>query len=181
VDRYYVKLKSNPGIHVGRSGLLSQHMEHEVYALHEDATVHDALFYFSDKHISGAPIISKNDAAVGFISDGDIMRYLREDEQPPIAIDGSALFMAFWNPDAEFEQRLDSVMNLSALEIGTNKPITISSSATIESFCELLSETGIKKVPVVDGGKVVGIITRSTITRYLTRRFLEHGQKNMPN
>jgi predicted MFS family arabinose efflux permease/CBS domain-containing protein len=181
VDRYYVKLKSNPDVNIGCSDLLSKYMEHEVYALHEEATVHDALFYFSDKHISGAPIVSRNNTAVGFISDGDIMRYLREDENPPIAIDSSALFMAFWNRDAEFEQRLDSVMNLSVLEIGHKKPITISSSATIESVCELLSETGIKKVPVVDGGKVVGIITRSTITHYLASRFLDHGQKNMPN
>ena len=173
VDRYYIKLKSSPRVHSGRSDLLSQYMEHEVYALHEDATVHDALFYFSDKHISGAPIVSANDTVVGFISDGDIMRYLREDENPPIAIDSSALFMAFWNPDADSEQKLDSVMNLYVPEIGTNKPITISASATIEDVCELLSKAGIKKVPVVDGGKVVGIITRSAITHYLTRRFLE--------
>jgi len=179
VDRYYLKLKSDPGVHSSRSDLLSQHMEHEVFALHEDATVHDALFYFSDKHISGAPIVSANDAAVGFISDGDIMRYLREDEHLPFAIDGSASFMAFWNPDAEFEQKLDSVMNLNVLEIGTSKPITISASASIEDVCELLSEAGIKKVPVVDGRKVVGIITRSTITHYLTRRYLEHKQKNV--
>ena len=77
VDSYYLKLKSNSGVLSGHSDSLSQHMLHEVYALHEEATVHDALFYFSDKHISGAPIFSANDTAVGFISDGDIMRYLR--------------------------------------------------------------------------------------------------------
>ncbi len=179
VDRYYLKLKINSGVHIVRSDALSQHMQHEVYALQEDATVHDALFYFSDKHISGAPIVSANDAAVGFISDGDIMRYLREDEHPPFAIDSSASFMAFRNPDAEFEQKLDSVMNLNVLEIGTNKPITISANASIEDVCNLLSEAGVKKVPVVDGDKVVGIITRSTITHYLTRRHLEHAQKSI--
>lgn len=178
VDRYYRKLKSN-SIHSGRSDSLSQHMECEVYALQEDATVHDALFYFSDKHISGAPIVSANDAAVGFISDGDIMRYLQEDNHTPFAIDSSASFMAFWNHDAEFEQRLDSIMNLNVLEVGINKPITILASASIEEVCELMSEAGVKKVPVVDGENVVGIITRSTITHYLTRRYLERTQKGV--
>ena len=70
-------------------------------------------------------------------------------------------------------------MNLNVLEIGTSKPITISASASIEDVCELLSEAGIKKVPVVDGSKVVGIITRSTITHYLTKRYLEHAQKSV--
>ncbi len=179
VDCYYLKLRSNPGVHSDRFDSLSQHMEHEVYALQEDATVQDALFYFSDKHISGAPIVSVNDAAVGFISDGDIMRYLREDDHTPFVIDSSASFMSFWNPDDEFEQKLDSIMNLNVLEIGTNKSITISASASLEDVCKLLSEANVKKVPVVDGGKVVGIITRSTITPYLTKRYLARAQKSL--
>ena len=177
VDRYYCKLRSNPSVHSDRSDLLSQYMEHEVYTLQEDATVRDAIACFSDKYISGAPIVTANGAAVGFISDGDIMRYLRQDDHPPFAIDSSASFMGFWNPDVEFEQKLNSVMNLNVLEIG--QPITISANASFEDVCKLVSKAGVKKVPVVDGDKVVGIITRSTITHYLTRRYLEHAQKSV--
>ena len=74
---------------------------------------------------------------------------------------------------------MNSVMNLNVLEIGTNKPITISASASLEDVCTMLSEADVKMVPVVDGGKVVGIISRSTITHYLTRRYLEHAQKSV--
>jgi predicted MFS family arabinose efflux permease/CBS domain-containing protein len=181
VDRYYRKLRDNPGLYSDCSDLLSQYMKHKVFTVQENETVRDAITCFSGKHISGAPIVSANGAAVGFISDGDIMRYLREDDHPPFAIDSSALFINFWNPDAEFEQKLDSVMDLNVLEIGTNKPITISAKASLEDVCKLLSETGIKTVPVVDGGKVVGIITRSAITHYLTRRYLKHVQKSVPD
>ena len=179
VDHHYRNLSSNSGVHSDRSDFLSQYMKHDVYTLPEDATVRDAIACFSGKHINGAPIVSRNGTVVGFISDGDIMRYLREDDFPVFAIDGSAPFMGFWNPEAEFEQKLDSVMNLNVIEIGTNKPITISASASLEDICKLLSEADVKKVPVVDGGKVVGIITRSTITHYLTRRYLERMQKGV--
>jgi len=177
VDRYYNGLKSESAIRDDRADFLSRHMEHEVYTLQESDTVHDALDCFSKKHVSGVPIVSADGAPVGFISDGDIMRYLREDDHPPLAFDGSASFMDLWNPDAEFELKLSSVMNLNALKIGTKEPITIPANASLEDVCGLLSETGVKKVPVVDNDKIVGIITRSTITHHLTRRYLDQGRK----
>jgi len=177
VDRYYNGLKSESAIRDDRADFLSRHMEHEVYTLQESDTVHDALDCFSKKHVSGVPIVSADGAPVGFISDGDIMRYLREDDHPPLALDGSASFMDLWNPDAEFKLKLSSVMNLSAFKIGTREPITIPANASLEDVCNLLSGTGIKKVPVVDNDKIVGIITRSTITHHLTRRYLDQGRK----
>jgi len=176
VDRYYHRLRNSSGIYSDRAAFLSRHMEREVYTLRDDETIHDVLACFSNRHISGAPIVSVGGAPVGFISDGDIMRYLREDDHPPLAFDGSTSFMDLWNPDAEFELKLSSVMNLNVLEIGANKPITIPADASLEDVCNLLSETGIKKVPVVVDGKIVGIITRSTITHYLTRRYLEQAR-----
>lgn len=177
VDRYYRGLKTNPAIQGNRSGLLSRYMKHEVYTLREDATVRDAIACFSDKGISGAPIVSVNGEAIGFISDGDIMRYLRENEHPSFAMDSSESFLGFWNPDTEFEQKLNSIMELNVRKIGTNKPITIPANATLEDVCMLLSKTDIKKAPVVDEGKIVGIITRSIITHYLARHYLEHTQQ----
>ena len=103
------------------------------------------------------------------------MRYLRRDDHPPVAIDSSILFMDyFWNPDEEFERKLNAVMDMNVLEIGTNKAITIPVTSSLGDACRLLSEAGITKVPVVSGDKVVGIISRSAITHYLTKRYLEH-------
>lgn len=153
-------------------------METNIFTLKETSTVRDAIEYFLDKNISGVPIVSKDEACVGFISDGNIMRYLKGDENPPAAIDSSFSFINYlWNPDTEFEEKLNSIMDMNVLEIGNNKPITIQESASLEDACRLLSESGIKKVPVVNNGKVVGIISRSAITHYITKRYLENEKK----
>lgn len=47
-------------------------------------------------------------------------------------------------------------------------------NATLQDACKLLSETGVKKIPVVRGDKVVGIVSRSAITHYLQKRYLAH-------
>ena len=48
--------------------------------------------------------------------------------------------------------------------------------ASLEDVCKLLSEAGVKKVPVVSGGKIVGIVSRSAVTQYLAKRYLSQGQ-----
>ena len=178
VDRYYRKLKGASAMTEPRAaGSLSQHMEHEVYTLPKDATVRDAISYFSDKHITSAPIVSQDGTMVGFLSDGDIMRYLRTEDHQPSAADNTLLLMDyFWNPDTEFQEKLKAVMDLNVLEIGTRNLITLPEDASLEDVCKLLSEAGVKKVPVVSGGKIVGIVSRSAVTQHLAKRYLSQGQ-----
>lgn len=181
VDRYYRKLRGNTEVSTEYRDLLSKYMKPNVYTLNQNATVHDAIAYFSEKNISGAPIVSDSGEPLGFISDGDIIHYLRRDDHHPTgAIDSSVLFMDyFWNSDSEFESKIDSIMDLNVLEIGNDKPITISVNSSLEDAFRLLSETGIKKVPVVKDNKVVGIISRSAITHYLTGLYVKRTSKRL--
>lgn len=178
VDRYYRKLRTIPTTSSDTINLLDKYMKRDAYSLNENATVRDAIAFFSEKNISGAPILSSDGKAKGFITDGDIMRYLRVDDYPAAALGSSSMFMDyFWNDHAEFENKLHDIMDLNVLEIGNDKPITIPLGTSSEDICKLLSAAGVKKVPVVDGEKVVGIISRSAVTHYLERRFLERAQQ----
>lgn len=178
VDRYYRKLRTIPTTNTDTINLLDKYMKRDVYSLNENATVRDAIAFFSEKNISGAPILSSDGRAKGFITDGDIMRYLRVDDYPAAALGSSSMFMDyFWNDHAEFENKLHDIMDLNVLEIGNDKPITIPLGTSSEDICKLLSAAGVKKVPVVDGEKVVSIISRSAVTHYLERRFLERAQQ----
>ena len=139
--------------------------------------VYDAIAFFSEKNISGAPILSKAGTAIGFISDGDIMRYMKEGKLAPMATDSSTLFMEYlWDPDAEFREKINTIMHLNILEIGTKKAITIDADASIQEVCKLLGESGVKKVPVVSDNKVVGILLRSAIINYLEKQYLEQAK-----
>ncbi len=174
VEKYYHKLRSGGSVPVQPRDGMDQYMERQVYAIGQEATVREAITYFSEKHISGAPVVSAGGQVVGFLSDGDIMRYLRTQDHALSAMDSSLLFLEYlWDPNDIFEQKLDAIMDLNVLELGTRKPITIPEDACLADACRLLSEAGVKKVPVVKGNAVVGIISRSGITNYLIRRYLE--------
>ena len=177
-DRYYRKLKTASAEAPAKEAhTLAPYMKKEVYALQEDATVYDSIAFFSEKNISGAPILSKEGTAIGFISDGDIMRYMKEGKLAPMATDSSTLFMEYlWDPDAEFHEKINTIMHLNILEIGTKKAITIDADASIQDVCKLLGESGVKKVPVLSENKVVGILLRSAIINYLEKQYLEQAK-----
>src|SRR5690606_3195165 len=51
-------------------------MKSDVYALTTEQSVLDALQMFTARGISGAPVLDADGALAGFLSDGDVMRYL---------------------------------------------------------------------------------------------------------
>lgn len=153
---------------------LAKYMERDVFMLPANATVREALAYFAERKISGAPIVSPEGAVVGYLSDGDVMRYLRSVGHNVPAVGAPApLLDCLRESGSKFEARLTSIMDQLALDVGSDHPVTIPVSTSFEDICRLLSESGVKKIPVVSDGQVVGIASRSAITTYLVRRFLD--------
>ncbi len=182
-EGYYRKLRGRAVVPAeeGREGVLLDHMERQVYTLPAAATVRDAITYFAQKHISGAPIVDPSGRMAGFLSDGDILRYLRRQDHTLAVTDSSALFFAyFWDPQDVFAQKLDTIMDQNVLEVGAKRSITLPDNASLEEACRLLSEAGVKKVPVVHGETVVGILSRSGITSYLIQRYLDRTDAQKP-
>ena len=56
--------------------LIERIMKRDVYTLPENATVLEAMQLLVNNHISAAPLVDAAGKPTGFISDGDIMRYL---------------------------------------------------------------------------------------------------------
>ena len=81
-----------------------------------------------------------------------------------------------WNPDAEFKKKMDAIMDVNVLDISVRHVITVDVNATLEQACKALSDAGIKKIPVMNEGHLAGILSRSSITHYLTKRYLAHHQ-----
>jgi DHA2 family lincomycin resistance protein-like MFS transporter len=147
---------------------LAEIMKTDVYALSPDDSVLDAWQLFANKHISGAPIINDNGEAIGFLSDGDIMRHLAD--QIPVFKNAWSIMVEQGNGD--FDAQLRDVMQLSALEIATRHVISVDVNASIGAICKTMVDHHLRKSPVVQDGKVVGIINRSNISHYSINTYL---------
>ena len=143
---------------------ISEIMDKDVYTVHEGATVGDVLRVLVDKKASGVPIINDEKRVVGFISDGDIMKFIAK--QDPRIIDMTS-FLTVWYDTESFDKKPDDLMELNVMELATTKVISVDSDFEIDEVAKVLGKKKIKKVTVLENGILVGIVSRTNIIRYI--------------
>lgn len=146
-------------------------MKPDVYSLPPDATVVDAMKFFVEHGISGAPVVDAEGRAVGFVSDGDIMRLLST--QSNSYMDPVVMIMQMRADEETYDEKLANLMKMSIRDIGTKGVIGIDLHTTLPQVCRILSKNHLKKVPVLHEGKIIGVINRSDITLYSMKTYLE--------
>ena len=152
-----------------KEGVLAAIMKRDVFALSENASVFDAMQLFAAHGISGVPVMGDAQKVVGFVSDGDVMRCLAA--QVPA-------FKSAWSfiveqGNADFDATLRDTMGMRVGDIARKRVITVSIDDDLGEVTRVLAENHLKKAPVLDGGRMVGVINRSNITRYAIDHYLQ--------
>lgn len=143
-------------------------MKTDVYTLAEDALASDAMQLFASKGISGAPVVSEKGAIVGFVSDGDVMRSLAN--QVPAFKSAWSFIVELDNED--FNKTLSEVMSMPVSQMATRNVITVNATDDMGAVARVLVDNHLKKAPVMQDGRMVGIINRSNITAYAVSAYL---------
>lgn len=151
--------------------LLTKIMKKDVYVLRADDTVKDAMQLFIDEGISACPVVDDEGKPVGFISDGDILKTLSRKSES--YLDPIALIAASAEDNRKYGEKLEQMMDLPVSSIGVHNLISVNVHSDIDEVCRVLAEYHLKKVPVMEDGKICGIINRSDITRYSMEAYLE--------
>ncbi|MDO4281945.1 MAG: CBS domain-containing protein [Peptococcaceae bacterium] len=156
------------------SEIISNIMEKDVYCAREDDTIATVLKKLVDKKISGLPIVDGDDKVVGFISDGDIMKFIAK--QDPRIIDMTS-FITVWYDSESFDQKMDDLLNINVMELATTKVISAEPDEDVDEVARTLGKKKIKKLPVIDeNGKLIGVISRHNIIRYIISYHLKQGE-----
>lgn len=144
-------------------------MKSEVFALSANQSVLEALRTFTDRGISGAPVLDTDGVLAGFLSDGDVMRYLSAAHPSSTSIYSFAI-----GAEDDLGRAMADLADLNVMRLATREVITIDVDASIADAVAALSDAKLKKVPVVAGvgGPMVGIVSRSGINRMAVAGYL---------
>jgi len=123
-----------------------------------DATVLQAARYMLQHHISGLPVIDKTGKLVGILSEGDFLRR-REIRTNRKRSRWLEFLMGPGKMAAEYTHSHGS----KVAEVMTTEVHTVNEDTPLEKIVELMEHRRIKRLPVVHGNKVVGIVTRSNL------------------
>jgi CBS domain-containing protein len=133
-------------------------MTREVISIDPDSTVLQAARLMLQHHISGLPVIDKEGNLVGVLSEGDFLRR-RETKTEKRRSRWLEFLMGPGRIAAEYSHSHGSKVS----EVMTKEVQTVDEATALEDIVDLMERHRIKRVPVLCGGQVVGIITRSNL------------------
>ena len=141
----------------------SEIMTKKVLAVGPDTPLREVARLFLEHGISAAPVVDPSGAAVGMVSEGDLIgrddaeREARRDWWLALIAEGEAL-----NPDFLASLRY---RDRTAREVMSAPVVTVSETTTAREIARLLAAHHIKRVPVVRDEKVVGVVSRADLLR----------------
>lgn len=135
----------------------------QVQKVKADDTVRTVIEKFIEHGISGLPVVNDRNEIVGYVSDGDIMRYIGKHEDR--IVDSFYYAFVIKGDNEVFEEREQRLLSLNVMEIAKKKVYKVAWNEEMENIAAILGKKQIKKVPVERNGVLVGIISRGDVIR----------------
>jgi acetoin utilization protein AcuB len=141
---------------VDYEGYIREKMQKKPFTINPDASFYEARALIRDKGIRHIPVVDKGGHLVGLITDRDI-----REAAPSDATSLSVHELHY----------LLGKLKVSGFMKPKEKLITITSDVIIEEAVQLMRDHRIGCLPVVDGNKLVGIITETDILDFVVDVF----------
>jgi CBS domain-containing protein len=125
-----------------------------------ESTVEEAIKLFTEERVSGAPVI-EDGRLVGIITEGDLI-FQDADVKAPGFLDILGGIVPLGDTDEYRREALKSA-GVTVGEVMTDDPVTVAPEATLAETATIMAERRKKILPVVEGGRLVGVITRMDI------------------
>ncbi|MEG6615007.1 CBS domain-containing protein [Peptococcaceae bacterium 1198_IL3148] len=142
-------------------------MTTEVITVTEDTAIEQIAKILSENRISGVPVVNGEGKIKGIVTEGDLLHKISNPRVPGFV--GLLGGIIYFNSLDEYKDDLKKLAAMKAEEIMTTDITTVSADANVEDMATLMVERGIKRLPVVEKDKVIGIISRADIIRTMAR------------
>jgi CBS domain-containing protein len=139
-------------------------MTRSVLSVRADTPLKEVARSLLDHRISGLPVIDDGGRVVGVVSEADFLMK----EQGSEAVTHRRL-ARFRGESRESRSNLAKLGASTAGEAMTAPPVTINSSRRIAEAAAVMTSRRVNRLPVVDDGRLVGIVTRADLVRAYVR------------
>lgn len=133
-------------------------MTSTVISVQPNATILQAARQMLQHHISGLPVIDDDGELVGILSEGDFLR-----RQETGTERRRSRWLEFLMGPGQLAVEYSRSHGSKAAEVMTTDVHTVTEDTRLEDIVDLMERRRIKRVPVMRGKKVVGMVTRSNL------------------
>ncbi len=137
-------------------------MSREVIAVRPETLLHQAARLMVDKKISGLPVVDADGRPIGVLTEGDLLRRVET------GTEGKAPgWLSIVFGPGRLAGRYVRTHARRVSEVMTPEPACVAEKASLDEVVTLMQRKRIKRVPVVSGNRLVGIVSRADLVRVL--------------
>ena len=137
-------------------------MTRNVFSIPPDAPLMQAVRIMLQHHISGLPVIDAERNLLGIVTEGDLLRRVEIGTQRR-----RPRWLEFVMGPGRLATEYAHACGRKVHEVMTRDVHTVSDDAPLDEIVQLMERHRIKRLPVLCGGKLVGIVTRANLLRAL--------------
>jgi CBS domain-containing protein len=137
-------------------------MTKTVITVPASACVQDVAGILLQNRISAVPVVSETGKLVGIVSEGDLMRRPESETEKH-----RSWWLELLMPRDALAAEFVKSHSRNVADVMTRKVVTAAPDTPLHEIANLLEKNRIKRVPVVEGGKIVGIISRANLLQGL--------------
>jgi CBS domain-containing protein len=131
-------------------------------------SVEQVIRVLRENELPGVPVVNEGGRCVGIITEADLV-LAGEDEELHlphyVQLFGGIVFLESMS---HFEERLRKAFASTAEDMMTPDPVTIEPDATVREAARLIARKHHNRLPVVEHGRLVGVVTRVDVLDALT-------------
>lgn len=137
-------------------------MTSPVVSIEPDAPVLQAVQIMLQRHISGLPVVDKEGRLVGIVTEGDFLRRAetRTERRRP-------RWLEYLIGPGRLADEYTRSHGRRVSEIMTADPLTVSEETSLDEVVRVMEKRQIKRLPVVRGNELVGIVSRANLVHAL--------------
>jgi CBS domain-containing protein len=147
---------------------VSEVMSRDVVTLRPDQSVEEAADVLAGKKIGAAPVVDTDGKLVGLLRDEDLI-VSEANLHVPTAISFLGADIVLPSSLHRFEHELKKAAGATVADVMTTEFETVKPDDDLEGLATLMHDRDVTHVPVVDDGKLAGIVARGDLVRFLSR------------
>ena len=143
------------------SDIMSSH----VISVKKETSLKDLALLLYDHRINGVPVVDDDGSLIGIICESDLIRRDKKLHIPTVVTLFDAVF--YLESSRKFEKEVERISATKVEDLYTTKVVSIQKETPIDEIATIMAEKKIYTIPVMDGGRLVGIVGKADLIRTL--------------
>ena len=155
--------------------LVKDIMTSQVITVSPHASIREVAQLMREHTVTALPVVTDVGKLVGIVTEIDLITRYAPPRQPQYISLLWGLIPMRLDDYSTYKEQVRHILAVFVEDLMTHDPATVTPTDTIEHAAELMVKPGHRSLPVMENGKLVGIVTRTDLVRVIEELEMDEG------